>query len=420
MSAVPGEGGNVSPGGGALTVTDGVTTVAGVFEEVVSGAVVNQIAPGVAGINIPIPAALKVDDAVTTVTPVAELQVRGPAPVVTPQGPGVARITVPDFLGDAGLGGASGTVIAPAAGDAAGLKYLFASGVWRRILESDVLNLPADLAALAAAIAAAYTPPAGNTGVPVPTAAPAGANGQFIIESFAADPDGTLETTWVDQTGTGNIANGGGAGRPTLGTASDGVRFLRFDGVANFMRRALAAVNTKNLTLFIVEAHDFAGGTIPWSLGRAGVLSNGVGCARGILGAASNVFGAEANNLGGAVAQSVAPSSLDGGGTFNTGGFGQRRAWCFQWRGNGMLTARWGGYVSLGHLRAFISLDADPPANNFTYTDFVLGAENNGGGALLSFCPVDYSYFALYPGVAMEPRVVMQELERLRERYLCV
>lgn len=255
--------------------------------------------------------------------------------------------------------------------------------------------------------------------LPLPTGA---AGGQFQIESFFADPDGTLESTWVDSSpsGLGNLVNTGGGTRPTLLTDVDGIRALRFDGVANFLRRTgMGAVNTSRHTVFLVAKHGFGGGTIPWSFGRAGVLSNGVGCCRGILGATSVVHGVEANNLGGAVAQSVGPATVDGVSNTNAGGFGVRRAWCFQWGGDGQITARWGGFMHVSGLTSFAALDGDPPVNNFSFTALYLGAENNGGGAPIGFSPVDFSYFSYYPGLQFNGAVVGQELTRLRAVYQC-
>lgn len=48
------------------------------------------------------------------------------------------NITVPEFTGDTGTGGAEGLVPAPAAGDAAAGKYLHADGTWKQVVMAGV------------------------------------------------------------------------------------------------------------------------------------------------------------------------------------------------------------------------------------------------------------------------------------------
>lgn len=254
---------------------------------------------------------------------------------------------------------------------------------------------------------------------------PPGASQIFEVDSFSALPDGSLIQTWPDVSGHGlDISNGGGAARPTLKTDADGVRAVVGDGAANVLRRlGMTAVNTFDLTVFVVQRHTFFSSTkIPWSLGRAATLSNAVGCARGLISAASICHGAQANNLGGAITHSGGGVRQDDAAGVNTAGqYAARRAYAFTWRNIG-LTAnpRWCQTAFLGDVCASIALDVSPPANNFSFTDITIMAENNGGGAPTLFADTELTYFSYYVSgnsSAISLRAIWIELERLRAKY---
>lgn len=243
----------------------------------------------------------------------------------------------------------------------------------------------------------------------------------FAMSSFTGQPDGTAITTWPDISGNAlDVANGGGADRPTLVTDPvDLIRAMRFDGVDDFFRRlAMPAVNTQDLTVFIVSRHYITASDVPWSLGRAAVASNAAGCARGLIGAASINMGAQANGLGGALAHGPGNAVQDSAAAVNTAGqYGPRRAYCFKWTA---VHNRWTQLAYMGGHCAGFPLDVTPPANLFTFTACVLGAENNGGGAPTLFCEQDLSYLAYYEGANsfnISAKLVWQELQRLQALY---
>lgn len=268
--------------------------------------------------------------------------------------------------------------------------------------------------------------------VPVPASQakrPLGAKQMFEVESFNAIADGTLLTSWSDVSGNAlDIANGGGAERPILITDSGNspIRAVRFDGVANnLLRRGMAAVATEELTVFLVMRHYAAGGDVPWSLGRAGAVGAAAGNARGLFGGTTVCPGSQANGLGGATAHGPMNATQDGASTVNTGGPGVRRAYCYKWtRINRSPTEMWGELLFGGTGGcAFLFLSNIPLVNQFTFTALVMGAENNGGGALTLFAEQDVSYFAYYEGaaaLAITPKQVQTELARLRATYQCL
>lgn len=126
--------------------------------------------------------------------------VTGTAPIAS-SGGATPAISVNAFTGDSGSGGAKGAVPAPASGDTAAKKYLFADGTWRTITASDLAFLAAiassgsatDISAgtLAAARLPSFTNHAllvgtGATGAPTQLAVPA--SGTMLQGVAGADP----------------------------------------------------------------------------------------------------------------------------------------------------------------------------------------------------------------------------------------
>lgn len=255
---------------------------------------------------------------------------------------------------------------------------------------------------------------------------PGSYNQEYRIESLSGlYADGAdITGGWPDVSGNGlHLADSGAGNRPSYRSnpLGDNVPAARFDAVSEFLQvTGMVSPANSDLTIYSVVTTGHAGvaigGTVPWSLGRAGVLSNAVGCARGIIGAASLTWGGQANNLGGAVAYGPGFSAQDGLAEGNSGGIFIRRAFCHRWStrvGNWILSS------FVGDTGVIHSYGGAPPANNFSYTALVLGAEYNGGGGKLNFFGGEYSYFARST-TAHTDEQVKNKLRQLRDTYLCL
>jgi hypothetical protein len=264
-----------------------------------------------------------------------------------------------------------------------------------------------------------------NILTPIPASqipSPAGSHNMYEVESFLGTPTGTLITAWPDVSGNGfDISNAGGAARPTylVDPLGDGINLVRFDGVANFLRRlAMAAVASSEMTVFTVFSQIGPAASEPWGLGSAASVSDSAaGHARGTIGAASFTSGAQANNLGGATAIGPGATALDSASTVNQAGTNVRRAMAWKWT---TRSGRWSVFPFLGNSVSEAFLTAAPPATGFTWTAVILGAGNNAGGAPNLFCRADWCFFSTYPGVILSDRVIRVELEKLRARYQCL
>ena len=253
---------------------------------------------------------------------------------------------------------------------------------------------------------------------------PSGFVQEYRIESLAGlYADGAdITGGWPDVSGSGfNLPDSGAGNRPNmrLNALGDGIMGARFNGANSFLRVAVTNAGGSDLTIYAVVYLGHVGvgigGTVPWSLGRVGVLSNAVGCARGIIGAASFTHGAQANNLSGAVARGGGFSAQDGLAEANSAGLFFRRAFAFRWSSR---TGNWIQSMFVGDTVAMTTYGAAPPANNFSYTNFCLGAEHNGGGAPLNFFGGDWQYFARATTAHMD-HVVHNKLLQLRQQYNC-
>lgn len=249
---------------------------------------------------------------------------------------------------------------------------------------------------------------------------PANPRQQFEVESMSGLPDGQLVNVWPDVSGNGLDITAAGAARPTLITQNDGVRAVRFDGVANVLRRlGMPAVNTPDLVVFMVATTFSPVSGNLWTLAAAS-LGSGAGAAMGFMNANGSV-GARANNLGGATLRGPGFQTLDSSAT--TAGSWFRLAHCLKWGNTDGPVPGWGQYSLLGGNASFNFLSGVPVGTNFNFTHLEIAAEGNGGGPPIGFALVDCTFFSYYEGAAaaaINLRDCWMTLEKLRARYRCL